>query len=130
MQKDRILRISAKFNNFRQRAERERLNLVSNARGEVLENLLPVLNNFEKAKAQMKFETEGEEKINKSYESIYKQFIEVLSSLGPQPVERVGKPYDPLVGNNSGSKFRFALQELYQALQEKCSGFWKTWIRF
>lgn len=95
--KDRILRIGADFDNFRKRTERDRLSLVSNAQGEVVESLLPVLDNFERAKAQIKVETEAEEKISNSYQSIYKQFIEILTSLGVEPVETVGKFFDPLV---------------------------------
>ncbi|GMH26698.1 hypothetical protein Nepgr_028541 [Nepenthes gracilis] len=97
MEKDRILRISADFDNFRKRTERERLSLVTNAQGEVVENLLPVLDNFERAKAQIKIETEGEEKISSSYQSIYKQFVEILTSIRVMPVETVGKPFDPLM---------------------------------
>lgn len=97
VERDRILRISADFENFRRRTDRERLSLVTNAQGEVVESLLPVLDNFERAKAQIKVETEGEEKINNSYQSIYKQFIEILDSLGVVPVETVGIPFDPLV---------------------------------
>ncbi|PON63524.1 GrpE nucleotide exchange factor [Trema orientale] len=96
-EKDRILRISADFDNFRKRTERERTSLVTNAQGEVVESLLPVLDNFERAKVQIKVETEGEEKINNSYQSIYKQFIEILTSLGVVPVETVGNPFDPLL---------------------------------
>ncbi|KAJ8763219.1 hypothetical protein K2173_025604 [Erythroxylum novogranatense] len=96
-EKDRILRISADFDNFRKRTERERLSLVSNAQGELVENLLPVLDNFERAKAQIKVESEGEEKINNSYQSIYKQFVEILGSLGVVPVETIGHPFDPLL---------------------------------
>lgn len=97
IERDRVLRISADFENFRKRIEREKLSLVSNAQGEVVENLLPVLDNFERAKAQIKIETEGEEKINNSYQNIYKQFVEILSSLGVVAVETVGKPFDPMV---------------------------------
>lgn len=96
-ERDRVLRISADFENFRKRIEREKLSLVSNAQGEVVENLLAVLDNFERAKAQIKIETEGEEKINNSYQSIYKQFVEILGSLGVVSVETVGKPFDPMV---------------------------------
>ncbi|KAF7801417.1 protein GrpE [Senna tora] len=96
-EKERILRISADFDNFRKRTERDRLSLVENAQGEVVESLLSVLDNFERAKAQIKVETEGEEKINNSYQSIYKQFIEILTSLGVTSVETVGKPFDPLL---------------------------------
>ncbi|KAI4319658.1 hypothetical protein MLD38_033235 [Melastoma candidum] len=97
IEKDRVLRISADFDNFRKRTERERLSLVTNARGEVVENFLSVLDNFERAKTQIKVETEGEEKINNSYQSIYKQFMEILGSLGVVPVETVGNPFDPLL---------------------------------
>ncbi|XP_057723258.1 uncharacterized protein LOC130939173 isoform X1 [Arachis stenosperma] len=97
IEKDRILRISADFDNFRKRTERDRLSLVTNAQGEVMESLLPVLDNFERAKTQIKVETEGEEKINNSYQSIYKQFMEILTALGVEPVKTVGKPFDPLL---------------------------------
>lgn len=97
VERDRVLRISADFDNFRKRTERERLSLVKNAQGEVVETLLGVLDNFERARAQIKVETEGEEKINQSYQSIYKQFTEILGSLGVVPVETIGKPFDPLV---------------------------------
>ncbi|EYU35657.1 hypothetical protein ABFS82_10G145300 [Erythranthe guttata] len=96
-EKVRVLRISADFDNFRKRTERERLSLVTNAKGEVVESLLPVLDNFERAKAQIKIENEGEEKINNSYQSISKQFAEILGSLGVVPVETVGKPFDPML---------------------------------
>lgn len=98
-EKARILRISADFDNFRKRTERERISLVTNAQGEVVETLLPVLDNFERAKAQIKLETEGEEKISNSYQSISKQFGEILVSLGVIPVETVGKPFDPEVSS-------------------------------
>lgn len=97
VEKERVLRIGADFDNFRKRTERERLSLVKNAQGEVVETLLGVLDNFERARAQIKIETEGEEKINQSYQSIYKQFNEILGSLSVVPVETVGKPFDPLV---------------------------------
>ncbi|KAM0947772.1 putative GrpE nucleotide exchange factor [Dioscorea sansibarensis] len=96
-ERDRILRISADFDNFRKRTEKERLSLMSNVQGDVIESLLPVLDNFERAKDQIKTETEGEEKINSSYQSIYKQFMEILTSLGVEAVQTVGHPFDPLL---------------------------------
>ncbi|ESQ41768.1 hypothetical protein EUTSA_v10014120mg [Eutrema salsugineum] len=97
VERDRLIRISADFDNFRKRTERERLNLVSNAQGQVVENLLAVLDNFERAKSQIKVETEGEEKVTNSYQSIYKQFVEILGSLGVVTVETVGRQFDPMV---------------------------------
>ncbi|KAF9603330.1 hypothetical protein IFM89_034679 [Coptis chinensis] len=95
--KDKVLRISADFDNYRKRTERDRLSLVTNVQGEVVENLLPVLDNFERAKSQIKLETDGEEKISNSYQSIYKQFVEILASLGVVSVETVGSPFDPMM---------------------------------
>jgi hypothetical protein len=64
---------------------------------------LPVLDNFERAKTQINVETEGEEKINNSYQSIYKQFTEILNSLGVEDVETIGKPFDPMVSSISNT---------------------------
>lgn len=97
IEKDRILRISAYFDYFRKSRERERLSLVTNAKGEIVESLLPVLDNFERAKSEIKLETEGEDKINNSYQSIYKQFVQILGSLGVISVETTGNPFDPSV---------------------------------
>ncbi|XP_021733216.1 uncharacterized protein LOC110700033 isoform X1 [Chenopodium quinoa] len=97
IERDRVLRISADFDNFRKRTDRERSSVVSNAQGEVVENFLAVLDNFERAKSQLKIESEAEEKINNSYQSIYKQFVEILGSIGVVPVETIGKPFDPLL---------------------------------
>ncbi|XP_061372512.1 uncharacterized protein LOC133314977 isoform X2 [Gastrolobium bilobum] len=130
IERDRILRISADFDNFRKRTERDRLSLVTNAQGEVVESLLPVLDNFERAKAQLKLETEAEEKISNSYQSIYKQFSEILSSLGVESVETVGRPFDPLAHKPVGSKFNRVLDEFFQTFNQVCSGFLKTLIRF
>ncbi|XP_071699390.1 uncharacterized protein, partial [Rutidosis leptorrhynchoides] len=95
--KYRILRISTDFDNFRKTTERERISLVANAQGEVVESLLPVLDNYERAKAAIKADTEKEDKINNSYQGIYKQFVEILIVLGVVPVETTGQPFAPLL---------------------------------
>ncbi|KAG0474012.1 hypothetical protein HPP92_015869 [Vanilla planifolia] len=97
VEKDHLLRMSADFENFRKRTERERVSLVENVKGEVVGELLPVLDNFERAKAQIRTETEGEEKIQYSYQSIYKQFGEILTSLGVVSIETVGCAFDPML---------------------------------
>uniref|UniRef100_A0A0C9RGR7 GrpE protein homolog n=1 Tax=Wollemia nobilis TaxID=56998 RepID=A0A0C9RGR7_9CONI len=95
--KERFLRLNADFDNFRKRADKERLTLASNIQGEVIESLLPMVDNFERAKSQIKTQTEGEEKIDKSYQGIYKQFVEIMKSLRVMVVETVGKPFDPML---------------------------------
>lgn len=95
--KDKLLRLNADFDNFRKRAEKERLSLASNIQGDVIESLLPMVDNFERAKTQIKIQTEGEEKIDKSYQGIYKQFVEIMKGLNVNVVNTVGKPFDPML---------------------------------
>lgn len=95
--KDRYLRLNADFDNYRKRAERDRLATAGNVKGEVIESLLPMVDNFERAKTSIKTETEGEQKIDNSYQGIYKQFVEIMKSLGVVAVETVGKSFDPNV---------------------------------
>jgi molecular chaperone GrpE len=56
-----------------------------------------MVDNFERAKASIKTETEGEEKIGNSYQGIFKQFVEIMKALGVVAVDTVGKEFDPKV---------------------------------
>ncbi|XP_024020789.1 uncharacterized protein LOC21398050 [Morus notabilis] len=93
--KEKYVRLQADFDNFRKRSEKERLSVRSDAQGEVIESLLPMVDNFERAKQQIKPETEKEKQIDASYQGIYKQFVEILRSLRVAVVPTVGKPFDP-----------------------------------
>lgn len=93
--KERFLRLNADFENFRKRSERDRLAVSTNVKGDVVSSLLPMVDNFERAKTQIKIETEGEKKIDDSYQGIYKQFVEIMKGLGVSVVETVGKEFDP-----------------------------------
>ncbi|XP_068661831.1 uncharacterized protein [Aristolochia californica] len=93
--KNKFLRLKADFENYRKRSENDRLTLTSDVRGEVIESLLALVDSFERARLQLKPETEKEKKIDTSYQGIYKQFVEVMRSLGVAVVETVGKPFDP-----------------------------------
>ncbi|KAJ4756669.1 hypothetical protein LUZ62_026700 [Rhynchospora pubera] len=95
--KDKFLRFNADFENFRKQIEKDRLRLSSDIRLDVLQSLLPVVDSFEKIKEELIPETEKETNIGTSYQGIYKQFVEVLRSLGVSVVETVGKPFDPAV---------------------------------
>lgn len=95
--KQKLVRLQADFDNFRKRSEKERLSVRSNAQGEVIESLLPMVDNFERAKQILKPETDMEKKIDASYQGIYKQFVEIMRSLRVSAVPTVGKPFDPLL---------------------------------
>ncbi|KAL2497286.1 Co-chaperone GrpE family protein [Abeliophyllum distichum] len=93
--KEKYIRLQADFDNHRKRSEKERLRLRSDVQGEVIESLLPMVDSFERAKQQMKLETEKEKMIDTSYQGIYKQFVEIMRSLRVAAVPTVGKPFDP-----------------------------------
>ncbi|KAF8411831.1 hypothetical protein HHK36_004390 [Tetracentron sinense] len=93
--KEKCIRLVADLENFRKRSEKERLRLTSGAQGDLIESLLPMVDNFERAKQQIRPETEKEKKIDTSYQGIYKQFVEIIRSLRVAVVPTVGKPFDP-----------------------------------
>lgn len=95
--RDTFLRLNADFENLRKRLEKDRHAFKSDNQAEVIKRLLPIIDNFERVKQQMKPETEREKKIDTSYQGIYKQFVEVMRSMSVSVVETVGRPFDPSV---------------------------------
>lgn len=98
-EKNRYLRIQADFDNYRKRADKDRLTLTADIERELIDSLLPLVDNFEKAKRFFKPESDKERRINASYQGIYKQFVETMRSLKVAVVQTVGKPFDPSVSN-------------------------------
>ncbi|GFR50453.1 hypothetical protein Agub_g12674 [Astrephomene gubernaculifera] len=93
--KDQYLRLQADFDNFRRRTKEESAQLTDSVRGDVVKELLPLVDNFELARTQVKAETEGEQKINNSYQGLYKQMVDLMRSLGVEAVPTLGAPFDP-----------------------------------
>jgi len=93
--KEQYLRLNADFDNFRKRTATEKDGLKSVAQGNTLEELLPVIDNFDLASSQLKLETEGEEKVSESYQGLYRQMVEVLKKLGLETIDAVGSKFDP-----------------------------------
>ena len=59
--------------------------------------MLPLIDNFELAKSQLKLETDGERKIDAAYQGLYKQMVELFRGLGLEAVAGAGQPFDPEV---------------------------------
>lgn len=93
--KEQFVRLSADFDNFRKRTATERETLKSTVKGDTLSELLPLIDNFELAKSQLKLETEGEKKIDAAYQGLYKQMVELFRGLGLEAVPGAGEPFDP-----------------------------------
>lgn len=92
---DRLLRKTAEFENYRKRADKERRELGQYAASELLESLLPVLDDFERA--LQADPTADPEAYRKGVELIYKQFQDLLARRGVTPIEAVGRDFDPRV---------------------------------
>ena len=89
--KDRYLRTLADFENFRKRNDREKADFFKHALGAVLRDILPVLDNFDRA---LEHAEEGDE-FHKGVLLIYKQLFDVLQRHGLKPVDEVGTRFDP-----------------------------------
>lgn len=98
---DKLARRQADFENYRKRLERERGEMYNRTVGDIVSKLLPVVDNLRRAlDAEASVEASESEEFRRflhGVELIDKQLNEVLNSLGLQPVEAVGMPFDPHV---------------------------------
>jgi molecular chaperone GrpE len=89
------MRIAADFDNFRKRTQKEKEDLEQQVKCSTISELLPVVDNFERARSQIKPQTAQEMNIHKSYQSVYKQLVECLKRIGVSPMRSEGKEFDP-----------------------------------
>jgi len=95
---DRIgqyVRIAADFENFRKRTQKEREDLEFKAKCSTLSELLPVVDNFDRARILIKPQTDEETAIHKSYLSVYKELVVCLKRIGVSPMRAEGQEFDP-----------------------------------
>jgi molecular chaperone GrpE len=90
----RFLRAQADFENFRRRTRKEMEEMQTYAPLSVIEQLLPVLDNFERAIAAGKT-SDDREALQKGVEMVFKQMKQVLDQQGLVAIEAVGQPFDP-----------------------------------
>lgn len=88
---DRLKRSMAEFDNFRKRTEKEKSGMYIVGAKEIIENMLPVVDNFERGLAQA---PEGDA-FAEGMQMIYKQLMTTLEGLGVEAIEAVGKEFDP-----------------------------------
>ncbi len=92
---NQYLRLTADFENFRKRTSREKEDLELQIKCSTISNMLEVVDNFERARAQIKPQSDGEMAVHKSYQSVYKQLVEALKRIGVAPMRAEGKEFDP-----------------------------------
>ncbi|MFM8298199.1 MAG: nucleotide exchange factor GrpE [Microcystis aeruginosa] len=93
--KKRYISLAAEFDNFRKRTAKEKEELETKIKGKTLMEILGVVDNFERARTQIKPANDGEMGIHKSYQGVYKTLVESLKRLGVSPMRPEGQPFDP-----------------------------------
>lgn len=91
---DKYLRLSAEFDNYRKRSLKERLDLVKNAGEELLQKILPVMDNFERALKSMETATDVPA-LREGVELIYTNFRDFLTQNGVKEMECLHTEFDP-----------------------------------
>ena len=89
------MRIAADFDNFRKRQSRDQDDLKIQLTCTTLSEILPVVDNFERARQQLNPEGEEAQALHRSYQGLYKQLVEVLKTLGVAPMRVVDQAFDP-----------------------------------
>jgi molecular chaperone GrpE len=89
------LRIAADFDNFRKRQLRDQDDLKLSITRSTITEILPVVDNFDRARVQLNPESEEAKALHRSYQNLYKQLVDVLKQLGVAPMRVEGEPFDP-----------------------------------
>lgn len=93
--KSQYIRIAADFDNFRKRQSRDQDDLKIQLICKTLSAILPIVDNFERARQSLKPESEEAQTLHRSYQGLYKQLVEVLKQQGVAPMRVIGQIFDP-----------------------------------
>jgi molecular chaperone GrpE len=115
---DRLLRRQAEFDNFRKRAERERFEMLEYASIEAVKTILPIVDDFERA---LKIECADKEYV-RGMEMIQQRLMESIRKLGLEPIEALGKKFDPNL-HHAVSKVQSETHEDDEIVEEYQKGY-------
>ena len=91
---DRLMRQMAEFDNYRKRTEKEKSAMYNIGAKEIIEKILPVVDNFERGLGQVP-EDKMEDPFIDGMNKTYKQMVTALEEAGVKPIEAVGQAFDP-----------------------------------
>ena len=91
---DRLTRQMAEFDNFRKRTDKEKSQMYEIGAKDIIDKILPVVDNFERGLGAVK-EEEKEDPFIQGMEKVYKQLMTTLESAGVTPIEAVGQEFNP-----------------------------------
>lgn len=95
--KDKYTRLYAEFDNFRKRSDKEKSQMFELGSRDIIERLLPVVDNFERALSSVPEDTE--DAFEKGVQGIYKQIQKLFSDIDVAAIEAVGQRFDPALHN-------------------------------
>ena len=93
----RLLRLSAEFDNYKKRTTREKEALYIDATVDTLKEILPIVDNFERALSVKNCDDVAV--LKKGLAMVYRQFIETLTQIGVETIDAVGNEFDPNLHN-------------------------------
>ena len=97
---DKVMRQMAEFDNFRKRTEKEKSEMFASGEKTVVEAILPVIDNFERAlDMAAQDEAKKDDPFIEGMDKVYKQLIDELEKLGVKPIEALGADFDPNLHN-------------------------------
>ncbi|MCB0507955.1 MAG: nucleotide exchange factor GrpE [Bacteroidetes bacterium] len=92
-QKDKYLRLFAEFDNFKKRNAKERIELFKSAGQDIMRELLPILDDFQRAQKVYE-DDKNAENYTKGVQLIYEKFLKTLQNKGLKTMESIGKDFD------------------------------------
>lgn len=95
---DRLRRQMAEFDNFRKRSEKEKSQMFDMGAKSIVEKVLPVIDNFERGLLAVPEEDKDNAFVD-GMDKVYKQMLTMLAEAGVEPIEAVGKEFDPNLHN-------------------------------
>ncbi|MCP9885458.1 nucleotide exchange factor GrpE [Synechococcus sp. ATX 2A4] len=93
--RSQYMRIAADFDNFRKRQSRDQDDLRLKITCSTLAEILPVVDNFDRARQQLDPQNPEAQDVHRSYQGLYKQLVDVFKNLGVSPMRVEGEPFDP-----------------------------------
>ena len=95
-EKDKYVRLYAEFENFRRRTAKERIELISSATGDLMKEIIPVLDDFDRAIGS-NHEATDLEAVKAGFELLHNKLYRLLENKGLKPMDSKGKDFDPEV---------------------------------
>ncbi|MCJ7491671.1 MAG: nucleotide exchange factor GrpE [Dehalococcoidia bacterium] len=115
-ERDRLLRLRADFENYRKRVLREKVEMAGQAKADLVARILPALDNLERAREAA--ERDGSPALAEGVNMVAEQLLAALAEEGVEPIEALGRPFDPYQHEAAGTMLTPDIPEGYVVREE------------